>query len=333
MTRTWILLLGLALAIGGCLSDADDDVGDDDATADDDDATADDDDTTPGDDDDVGDDDDDDDDVTFDPCTFADPSSAFVDVYELYTGGAWNAYVNGRVGDAPWPQFNVVDAEDGSCRYLSFAMGHCEPACNWDEVCTPADVCEAYPTGMSAGVLTVDGLAVAVKVEPEEWSPGYYYGPWDLPDDLFGPGDAITATFAGADFSGAALQAMGVAPMDTDLADDGLELLDGGDVEVTWIAGPNPDACVEVVINGINQAHGLPLMDIIECVGTDTGSMVLPQALVEAFPHGLHEDICVSHDCPPSEITRFTRQTVDTASGPVQLHVHSTVTFSYIHEE
>ena len=339
MTRTWILLLGLALAIGGCPSDDDDDVGDDDATADDDDATSgDDDDTTPGDDDDVGDDDDDDDDVATDPCGFADPYSAQIDVYEQFIyepepDGTWTAYVNGDVRDAPWPMFNAVDTEVGSCRYLSFAMGYCDPPCVWGQVCTPAGVCESWPTGMAAGTLTVEGLAAEVVVEPEEWSPGYYYGPWDLPEDLFGPGDVIAASLSGSDFSPATLQAVGVSPMDTDLAVNGLDLVDGGDLEITWAPGPDPDACVELVINGVNQAHGLPLMDIIECVGTDTGSMVVPQALVEAFPYGLHEDICVSHDCPPSEITRFTRQTVDTASGSVQLLVRSTVYFSYIHEE
>ncbi len=330
MTRTLILFVGLSLALCGCPSD-DDDTADDDATSDDD-ATGDDDDATSDDDDDTT-SDDDDDDVTTDACEFSEPRAALIDVYEMYTGGAWNAYVSGWVGDSPWPMFNAVDTVEGSCRYLSFAMGHCDPPCNWDEVCTPSDVCEGYPTGMSAGTLTVDGLAAEVEVEPEEWSPGYYYGPWDLPEDLFGPGDAVTATLAGADFAGATMAAVGVASMDTDLAADGLDLVDGADLEVTWTPGPDPNACVEVVINGVNQAHGLPLMDIIECVGTDTGSMIIPQALVEAFPYGLHEDICVSHDCPPSEITRFSRQTVDTASGPVQLYLHSTVYFSYIHEQ
>jgi len=335
MRRAWWLVLFAALVLVGCpAGDDDDDSGSGDDTATDDDATGDDDvtgddDTTPGDDDTVG-----DDDSADVPCSFPVPAAASIEVVEEVTYGTPYARVYAWVGDTRFPSYHESTLQEGSCRYLSLAYGNCDPPCDpVAEVCTADDVCEAYPVGLSAGVLDITGLAVPVSVETSEWSPGYYWGPWDLPEDIYGPGDGITATFDGDVFPAVNLSAVGVESMDSSLEGAHLEMHDGQDAEVTWTPGPDPDVCVRVEVNGVNTAHGLPLMDIIECVGTDTGSLTIPAAMVEEFPPGQTQEICVGHDCPPSELTRYTLDSTQTSYGPAELQVRNTVYFFYDHTQ
>jgi len=323
---SWALFAALLLL--GCPGDDDDSGGGDDDTTPADDDTGDDD-TTPGDDDSSG-----DDDTAGDPCTFPDPPTATIEVVEEVTYGTPYARVSAWVGDTRFPAYHEVTLAEGACRYLSLAYGNCEPPCDpTTEVCTAADVCEPYPVGLSAGVLDVTGLAVPVTVEASEWSPGYYWGSWDLPADIYGPGDGITASFDGDGFDALSLSAEGVADMDSPLEGAHLEMIDGQDAEVTWTPGPDPDVCVRVEVNGVNAAHGLPLMDIIECVGTDTGSLVIPAALVEEFPPGQSQEICVGHDCPPSVLSRYTRASTQTSHGLAEMLVRNTVYFFYDHTQ
>ncbi len=327
MLRTLLSLLTAALLLPGCPADDDDD------TTSDDDTTPGDDDTTPGDDDDTTPGDDDDDTEPAD-CSFVERWSTRVEVIEELTPGdtgEWYAQVSGRVYDGPDPTHHEFTIEDGSCRYKSLQYGFCDPACDPMEVCTWANVCEPYPTGLGAGDLTVGGLVEPVEIAA---SNTWYWGPWTLPDDIFAPGDGITASFSGDQFPAVDLEALGVETMDVDLAAGGyFQFADGGDAEITWTAGSDARACVEVVINGENTAHGLPYMDIIECVGPDTGAMTIPQALVEDFPLGTGSEICVGHDCPPSSISRYTVDQVDTEYGQAELRVRSTVLFRYEHLE
>ena len=333
------LLVSLLAAVMmiGCPGDDDDDTTgippDDDTTAGDDDTTPDDDDT--GDDDTTPDDDDSgDDDTVADPCSFLEPPAASIEVVEEVTYGTPYSRVYAWVGDTRFPAYHEVTLAEGACRYLSLAYGNCDPPCDpVTEVCAATDVCEAYPLGLSAGVLDIAGLAVTVSIETSEWSPGYYWGPWDLPTDIYDAGDAIAATFEGDVFPATSLAAVGVETLDSALEGDHLEMHDGQDAEVTWTPGPDPEVCVRVEINGVNASHGLPLMDIIECVGTDTGSLVIPAALVEEFPTGQTQEICVGHDCPPSELTRYTRDATQTSYGVAELQVRNSVYFFYDHTE
>ena len=321
------LACGAVLALAGCPTD-DDDVADDDSAADDD--TGDDDtgDDDTGDDD-TGDDDTGDDD-TGEACGFADDPAASVIVMERYTS-VWDGTVSGRVQEAPNPAWHVIQLEEGACRYLTFQLGNCSPPCDFSQVCTADDECVDYPVGISAGTLTVEGLGDPIAIDTDDWNPGYYWGPWDLPDDLFDAGDPITATFSGADFPGLSLAATGVDAVDPSLFEELFLMADGADAVMTWTPGSDPDACVQVKINGANMAHGLPLNDILWCEGPDSGSLTIPQALVEAFPHGATPEICVGHDCPPSEFTRFTRDVTSVGPGAAQLEVKSTAFFGYDH--
>ncbi|MDP7112779.1 MAG: putative metal-binding motif-containing protein, partial [Myxococcota bacterium] len=242
MTRTVARILGLSMfcLLWGCPVD-DDDAADDDATGDDD-VSGDDDDTG---DDDTGDDDTTGDDDATDSCGFADAPTATVTILERYTS-LWDGQVSARVQDAPYPEFHVVQLEEGPCRYLTFELGNCDPPCDFSQVCISTDECVDYPVGISAGVLTVTGLGDPIMMETDDWNPGYYWGPWDLPEDIFDEGDPIEAAFDGADFPATTLSARGVAAVEPEPLADPVLIEDGADTVLTWTAGGDPDACVQV---------------------------------------------------------------------------------------
>jgi hypothetical protein len=273
--------------------------------------------------------------VDLDPCGFADPPAALVDVsisWDVYHSGAF-ARIEGLVQDGPYPTLHAVVMEEGGCRYLQVAYGTCDPACPNGEVCVVGDVCAPYPGALSGGTLTVDGLGAPIEIAAEDWNPGLYVGPAGLPVDLFDASDSVGARLSGGDFPAVALGAKGVDTIDPDLVENGFEMLDGADAVITWTPGADPDACVHVTLNGFNAIHGAPLGDIIECEGPDTGNLAVPQALVEAFPHGTTPEVTSGYDWPHSELTRYTRSSVDEPEGPARLLVRSTAYFLLDHPE
>lgn len=124
-----------------------------------------------------------------------------------------------------------------------------------------------------------------------------------------------------------------MAPLDPSFAAELLPLVDGGDTEVTWTPGDDPAACVRFRINGVNNGHGMPLNDILWCEIEDSGSLTVPQALVEAFPLGSSPTECVGHDCPSSELVRYRRDQVSVAQGVAGLEILNRVYFGYDHQE
>ena len=273
--------------------------------------------------------------VDLDPCGFADPPAALVDVsvsYDIYHPGAF-ARIEGTVRDGPLPVQHEVVMEEGGCRYLKASLGDCSPACGAGEFCTIDDVCVPYPIGVSGGTLTVLGLGDPIEITAEDWNPGMYVGPAGLPVDLFDSSDAVGAALSGGDFPAVTLGAKGVDPVEPDLVETGFEMVDGQDAEITWTPGADPEACVRAVLNGFNATHGAPLDDIIECEGTDTGSLAIPQALVEEFPHGETPEVTEGYDWPHSELSRYARSSEDVAAGPARLVVRSTAYFLMSHPE
>ena len=274
-------------------------------------------------------------DWTLDECGFTEPAAATIDVASLsdvFHSGLV-AQIEAQLRSGPGPAFHQVFMEEGDCRYYKSAIGTCDPPCGSGEACTVDDECAAYPESLSGGELRITGLGEPIVIEPEDYSPGTYFGPAQLPGELFLPGDEIGASLPGADFPELALGALGVELMGSELTQSGYEMLDGADAEITWNAGPDPEACVRLVINGFNAVHGAPLSDVIVCEGTDTGTMVVPQAFVEEFPYGETPVVTEGYDWPHSELTRYTRNSVDTEYGRAELVVRSSTYFQPSHPE
>jgi len=317
-----------------------------------DDDAADDDDTSEADDDDAGDDDSGDDDtdlVPVSPCEFPDLSAAAIVVTEHHVldpnyDWNWASAVDAWVWDRPWTfnhgvgAFQHVQIEEGECRFLALDPGACGGPCDPGQMCAADGTCQpVWSEPLEAGLLTITGVGDPVVLEPV--GSGYITGNYHThttPPDLFAAFETITASFAGDVFPAAELSARGVAPIDLDYSGIFLPLVDGQDNVVTWTPGPDADACVSLLINGHNAGHGLPLGDIIWCVGPDDGSLTIPQAVVEAFEDGewLGEFggvSCEGLDCPPSVLSRYTRNEVEVDPGPVELIVRSTVYMGWTH--
>ena len=269
-----------------------------------------------------------------DPCTFSDGARASVWAEEAFTyweaeeTGLWEGDLGAHVLSNPDPLFYSLKWQENDCRVWWLDFGECEPECEHGELCTVDDECTTYPVGISGGTVTVEVPGDSYELQVWEHDPGRYYGPDDL-GDLFDPGDTVGVTISGDAFPAVTLQARGVQSMDESLAHDEWSL-PFDDKRVEWTPGDDPDACVRVSITSPTAGHGGPYRGMIECVTEDTGSLTIPAAIMVLFP----ESVCpviVGSDCHYSEITRFTRQTVQTDAGPAELSVRSTAHFWYDH--
>lgn len=271
-----------------------------------------------------------------DPCGHEPPLVARIDVSERHDVFHPTAFarLEAAVRDGVPVVVHDVVLEEGGCRYYELAFGSCPSPCAGAELCDAADRCRAEPAGVAAGRLTVRGLRGApVAVDAESWRPGIYTSPPGLPADLFDDSARVQAELAGDGFPAASLTTPGVAPMDRALTDTGYVMAEGADASFTWTAGPDPEACVQLVLLGRNVIHGAPLADIIVCEGLDTGELVVPRALVERFPAGDTPDVTEGFDWPHSQLTRYRRTSLQTDRGDAALIVRSTTYFKLSHPE
>jgi hypothetical protein len=245
-----------------------------------------------------------------------------------YTYGGAGARFAGTGGD-----YLHETMREGSCRLLTSDSSYCVD-CNG--FCVDGE-CQDFPTYRQAGSIAITGLASAVTLT---WQYGYYNpAQAPLPEDLFGPGDAVTATAPGAEVDGFTVTASGVAPIEPELGGScasELRLTDGQDTVLSW-SDPDPEARVRVWMPSPNNGHGLPSNAVIECEGTDTGSLTIPAALIEAFPALVEADTCsgiacVSIDCPPSTLSRYRSGSAAAGSEQVELRIQSDVVFYLIHD-
>jgi hypothetical protein len=210
------------------------------------------------------------------------------------------AHVLGQLYDGDGPSFHHVEATDGACTLLRYSPSNCDPACT-DGLCTAPDVCTPWPTLLSAGRLTIDGLATSVTIDPVG---NYYYEQNPLPSNLFDDDAHVTAHLAGADLPAMDFATTGVPPLHPDYPDDKIMLTPGADYTLAWT--PAGSGRVRVELNANNQGHGMPYLAIIRCDVPDAaGEVVVPHALIDAFPETQAWEVCAGTDCPPSLLTRY----------------------------
>jgi len=271
-----------------------------------------------------------------DVCEFGEEPRGLIQIEEGYytdwgaTDPVWHAEVLAQLWSGPSPA-RYIEVVGGSCRVLLMDWGDCEASCSLDEFCSEDGECTPYPEGLSGGTLAIGGLGEPLSIEPESYNPGLYYGPEDLPLDLFAVGDEIQVALAGDGFPAVNLAARGVDPIDTELGDLGelvMPFLE--DLEVQWTPGSDEDACVRLDVRAPTRGHGLTITAFLSCVGPDTGSFTIPSSLLAVFP----DSVCpvqAGANCHLSELTRYTAQTAETAAGAVTLQVRSSAYFYYDH--
>jgi len=263
-----------------------------------------------------------------DPCAFPAPMAMELEIGPSFRSNGND--IQASVLEWPDPTLYEVHAEAGACRHMVMSLGNCDPACNYDEVCTTDAECVAYPANVSAGVLTVEGMFdEPYTLEAQSWNDGLYYEV-DL-DGAPAIGDeVIEASFSGDVFPAVELAARGVAAFDPGIPST-LDIPTGSDLFFTWDEADD-GSCVELRLHGMGAYDGAPLQDAIWCVTDDTGSLSIPGILLTDFPLS-DELICDDKHgwCPQSEMSRYTRQTVYTDGGIAQMSVRSAVEFRYDH--
>lgn len=233
----------------------------------------------------------------------------------------------------PRPQYMAIAMEMGDCRmwrYQPADCGACDGLCDADGDCVP------FPVPLSAGNITVSGIQGGdVTLRPSEYG---YTVDNPPPVDLYAPGDGVaSAAEGGDDVAAFSLAAEGVDPIGIDLVDGGggeqdtLRMVDGGDLVVSWDPA-RPGTRVRLEIDSNNQGHGLPVTSMIECESDDDGSLIVPRAMVEAFPEKPYQNICVAIDCPPSSLTRYRWDRADVSGLAVELRVEFRRYFLVVHE-
>ncbi len=189
----------------------------------------------------------------------------------------------------------------GECELavLERCGGDCEPGCEPGQYCTAGLTCVDAPEVVDAGELSVEGLAVDVTLS---WSGWGYPSPWDLPAELFGPGDAVTLDAPGGDMAGFTAAATGVEALDATLPCDAV-MPAGQDLNITWT--PSGSADTRVRWDMTQDVH-LSQGPRVRCETEDDGSLTIPAELVGRYLYGQKHGLT---------LTRYTQDRVDLGGG------------------
>jgi hypothetical protein len=216
----------------------------------------------------------------------------------------------------------IVSAREGECTlYAHEAAGQCEEVC--EGFCNSQQECVPFPASASAGTIMLSGLESAFTLVPGDFG----YQADSYPEgDLFRPGVAITATAAGADIPAFEITGTGVAELVHEIPH--MVLQDNQDFEISWTpAAGTGEGAARIQLALRTGWHGAPYESMLLCDSADDGSLTIPGGLIaelpsfggiSLFPH-------------PSELSRYSRTVVTTASGPVELFIASQAGVSFEH--
>jgi len=229
---------------------------------------------------------------------------------------------SGAIYDGPAVAFHHESDRVGSCRLLTYEATGCDPLCTGGDVCIDSE-CVSYPATISAGALTLTGVADApVEVEPimegqYSWSAsasivdvaairaqaeGDAIGPFDLTTC------AVEPPVPEGDWS-AAMSARG----------------SGEDVTLTW---SNPYSTSRVYLRmttGIGTHGGISPVEI-ECEGRDLGSLTLPGAFLDLLYDGPYWSC---GECGDNRLLRYHATEAEVGGTAVQLRTQSPAMFYF----
>ncbi|HUQ04620.1 MAG TPA: hypothetical protein VM261_19100 [Kofleriaceae bacterium] len=244
-------------------------------------------------------------------------------------GETQSGQIGARFYDGREPSYHREAMRSGDCALKTYENASCTPACTTG-VCVDTNVCEPFPTYVSAGRLTLTGLRTAVQIDPMQ---NWYYPTSQLPNELFADDATVTASLAGATLPAMSITTQGVRPIAPAIT-GGKLVVDypaTADTVVTWTPSGG-DERVKLTLNANNRGHGQPYVAIVECdVADAAGRIAIAPAIMNAFPETDAWYICAGTDCPPSRLTRYRRGATLVGEREVDLLVQSTFTFGIEH--
>ncbi len=223
----------------------------------------------------------------------------------------------GSVSDGVFPVSVPFELrKDGVCTLFGPPDLFCDPACMvLGETCGESGVCVTAPVKKSAGLVTVVGLSAPVEVAPNEITLDYS-ATIDDPYPGFDEGANITLEAAGGEVAPFTLNARGVSAIET--SDTEVSVERESPVTLTWTPSDTPSAHIYVEL--IVDYHGASTDGWIVCDAPDSGALTIPAGLVTDLI-----DLGLS-GFPRVDISRRSADSIDLASGCVELIVHSKIT-------
>jgi hypothetical protein len=174
-------------------------------------------------------------------------------------------------GPTPPPVPLELDSEAGDCELLVPSRPFCE-SCAPPAVCTADEVCTEYPSPVTVGTLTIEGLGPeTLTIEP---AANAYQTP-ALTNPPCEPGTPIVASTSDFELSATCIPELEVTSTEP------VSVMSGESVSVTWVA-PESDIDSRVVIV-LDVAHHGGKTGEVRCEVPDTGSFEIPASLVTSL--------------------------------------------------
>jgi hypothetical protein len=247
--------------------------------------------------------------IPYEPCAVENAVGQF-----LVTLGDGFTSVEGKVEDGVVPSLIPTELQRaGECRLVTLPNLLCDPGCTpATQTCGDNNQCLPIPQAHDVGTVTVTGLARDVQMTPNAATGNYRPGPPALPHPGFAPGADLRISTSGGDYEPFQLRGWGISALELP---DPIAVSEGQPATISWAppadAGP---ARVYAVLNVNN--HGSSNTKI-ECDFADTGTGVIPAALVDALiARG-------ASGFPTITLQRRTATSVDIPPGCVQFLVSS----------
>jgi hypothetical protein len=190
----------------------------------------------------------------------------------------------GKVFSGPTPESTVWDEVEASagCKLLKPRVPFCDPGCGSGSVCVDDNRCQASPTAISVGKVTLRG------VRTSEGSDGFTADPIKntyqtpasikLPYPAFLEGAAISLSAAGADVAAFSISGRGIAPLALG-GEGGFPIKTGTPLTLSWAvpaSAENSRVRVKMDISHHGGSKGK-----IECDVADSGALSIAASLVD----------------------------------------------------
>ena len=178
----------------------------------------------------------------------------------------------GKVYSGPYPTeiIETVVASDSNCTVYKYSVQACyDPSCTGDQTCVAENVCEAKPSAVSVGDVSVDGVGPS-SLKLSVTNNNYQY-PLDLPYPGVTEGQPVTLTGAGGALSAFTVSAKGVAPIAT--SESSYFVSNDQPLTLNWTPGAS-SAGAEVTATLNISKHG-GSAGYMQCTTTDSGTLTI----------------------------------------------------------
>ena len=172
---------------------------------------------------------------------------------------------------------HVLEVAEGNCALWKRKNLSCIPSCSSGEVCDDDGSCIAEPLQQDAGVITIEGLAEAVVMEP--LAPTNSYSKVNIIHPIYVPGAQITMKTSNGYFGEMTMNGIGVSLLNA--SEMVWEIVPQKPLQISWESSTlDVDAMMHLNLN-IDQHGSTPVT--LTCDFEDDGEAKIPAVLIDAL--------------------------------------------------